>query len=106
MAAEDDDIAKLMREIDAMNAGTSASPTPSPGAQVPATQPSKEVESSDDGARGKWALMAAVGGLIAGGIIGGLLWFLPGISPWSTGVGAALGAAIVALISGPPNWMK
>lgn len=106
MSSDDEELAKLMREIDAVTG-----PSPSAGAapaQPPVPATSKEVAKSDDGSgsRGKWALIAAAGGGVVGFIVGSILWFLPGFSGVPTALGAALGAAIIALISGPPNWMK
>lgn len=101
---DDDELAKLMREIEQFdNPGTPTQPsTPAP------TQPSSEVARTDSpgaGGKGKWVAISAVGGGITGAVIGGFLWFLPGVDALSTGLGAALGGAIVALVGKPPKWL-
>ncbi len=98
--AEPDDIEKLLREIDAMNAGAPA------GKQVPAAPEPKAVEaapSSSGGSRLGWAGVSAVGGFFAGGLAGAILPFVQ--SP-SAAVGAAIGAAIVGLVGRPPKWLS
>jgi len=110
MSTDDEDLAKLMREIDAMNGSPaeSAPAPPAPTAAVPATTGSNEVATTDDASspRAKWTGMAAIGGGVSGFIAGTVLWFLPGVNSISTGIGAAFGAAVVAAISGPPKWLK
>jgi hypothetical protein len=39
-----------------------------------------------------------------GGITGTVLAFLPWVSTLSTAIGAALGGAVMAAVSGPPGW--
>lgn len=95
--ADPDDIDKLLREVAALNApGGAVQPKPS-AAAVP--------EKGGSG-RGVWTGACAVGGLVVGGAAGSVLWFLPYISPGPTAVGAALGAAVAGLISGPPAWFR
>ncbi len=117
---QDEDIEKLLREIDAMNAGGG----------VPATQPDRAVEgrgqsgaaaaagagggkdsggevtSATRSARMSWAGVSAAGGLAVGGFVGTILAFLPSVGTLSTAVGAALGAAGASAISGPPDWFR
>jgi hypothetical protein len=102
--ADDDDIEALLREIDQMS---STDPVADDQAVVPVSS-KKEVEDSgkSGGNRLAWAGVAAVGSGAGGFLLGLLLWFLPWISPGATSVGAALGGAMVALVSGPPGWMK
>ena len=102
--SEPDDIEKLLREIDAMNAGGGKS------AQVPAVPQGKEVESTDAaksgagaGGRVAWTGTTAIGGFFAGGLAGAIL---PFVDSGSAAVGAAIGAAIVAALSGPPGWFS
>lgn len=97
MGQQEDDIDRLLREVNAMTAGPSKAVTPAPGAQPAPTV-------SSGGGRATWTGVSAVGGGVLGGIVGSLLWFLPWISPGSTAVGAALGAAAVGYLSGPPRW--
>ncbi len=96
---EPDDIEKLLREIDAMNAGTPA------GKQVPAAPQPKAVEAAptSGGSRMAWAGASAIGGFFAGGLAGAILPFVG--SP-SAAVGAAFGAAIVGAIGRPPKWFS
>ena len=104
--SEPDDIEKLLREIDAMNAGGGKS------APVPAVPQGKEVESTDAaksgagagaGGRVAWAGTTAIGGFFAGGLAGAIV---PFVGSGSAAVGAAIGAAIVAALSGPPGWFS
>lgn len=100
--SEPDDIEKLLREIDAMNAGGGQP------AQVPATPQRKEVEAADAGKSGAggrvaWAGTSAIGGFFAGGFAG---LILPFVGSGSAAVGAAIGAAIASAVSGPPGWFS
>lgn len=101
--ANDDDIERLLREVEALESGGSA-------AKPPAKAQSNEVAATDtdEGGRSRtsWALVAAAGGAAAGFIIGTLLGFLPLVDGLSTGLGAAVGAFLAALIGGPPGWYR
>ncbi len=110
--AGDEDIEKLLREIDAMNAG----------GQVPAPQPNRAITGSGEtgvaaagsgkatpagrSARMTWTGVSTLGGLAAGGFVGTVLAFLPAMSTVSTAVGAAMGAAAAGFVSGPPDWFS
>lgn len=100
--SQPDDIDKLLREIDAMNAGSGQ------GAALPAPAENKAIEpaakSSGGSGRVAWTGASAVGGLLAGGVVGTVLTFLPYVSTASTAVGAAIGAALAGFVSGPPAW--
>ena len=100
--SQPDDIDKLLREIDAMNAG------PGPSSALPAPAQNKAIEpapgSTGGSGRVAWAGASAVGGLLVGGVTGTILTFLPSVSTVSTAVGAALGAAVAGFVSGPPTW--
>ena len=104
--ADDDDIEALLREIDQMNAAEKSGGDQS---VVPAKS-GKEVASEDDeggrSPRFTWMLIAAAGSGGIGFLVGLFLAFLPFLSPIDTAVGAALGGAIAALISGPPKWLS
>jgi hypothetical protein len=101
----DDDIERLLREVDALEGGRGQQ---QPG--VPAKQPGKQVQPAGGEPGGSrrlaWVALAGAGGAVTGFIIGALLSILPWVSSMSTAVGAALGAALVALISGPPRWFE
>ncbi len=107
MANDDDDIEKLLAEIDAMD---NAKPSSSQPAKPPAKRQKAEVEKSEDDDSGVgrvgWALIAGGGAGILGFLIGTFFWVLPGVNGWSTGIGAFVGGAIVALLSGPPKWLS
>ncbi len=95
--ASEDEIEKLLREIAAQD-----SPQTTPLQRKDSNLPAQQNESTSGG-RITYAIAgAAVMG--AGGAVSGL--FLPGISMISTGIGAAVGAFLIALISGPPRWFS
>lgn len=95
--ASDDEIEKLLKEISAQD-----SPQPARVKREDSVTPAQR----DDGTSGGRLAYAAVGAAVlgAGGAISGLL--LPGISIISTGIGAAVGAFVIALVSGPPRWFS
>jgi len=95
--ASEDEIEKLLREIAAQD-----SPQSAPVQRKDSSPPAQQRESSSGG-RVAYAL---AGGVVmgVGGAASGLL--LPGITMISTGVGAAVGAFLIALISGPPRWFS
>ena len=103
--SQPDDIERLLREIDAMNAGSGQ------GAALPAPAQNKAIEpapasGASGGGRVAWAGASAFGGLLVGGVTGTILTFLPSVSTVSTAVGAALGAAVAGFVSGPPDWFR
>lgn len=109
MAADDDDLARLMKEIEEFDRSTGASPaapTPQPTGSAEVAKRSSDVAERSSGSRGKWAVIAAVGAAVAGFFVGSVLWFLPYVNGPSMALGSALGAALVALISGPPKWLR
>lgn len=94
----DDDIERLLREVNAMN-----SPAGQP-AKAPQNTPARATESSG-GAGGR--IVFAVG---SGAVLGVAGWFggliMPFVGSFSAGVGAAFGAFVAALIAGPPRWFS
>jgi anti-sigma factor RsiW len=96
MAAEDE-IEKLLREISSQDLPKSA-----PVQRKESTTPDQQSESTSGGRISFAIAGAAVMG--AGGAASGLI--LPGISMISTGIGAAFGAFLIALVSGPPRWFS
>lgn len=84
----DDDVERLLREIQQSTGGVPA-PAPKP-------EPSGAV------GRVGFAIVAGVGG-------GGVAWFiglvLPFVSATSAGIGGITAAALTALIAGPPRWL-
>lgn len=99
--SQPDDIERLLREIDAMNAGSGSS------AALPAGPQKKAIEPASQGSRGSgrvpWAGASAVGGLMVGGLAG---LFLPGMGMVQGGLAAALGAVVTGFVSGPPDWFR
>jgi len=95
--ASEDEIEKLLREISAQD-----SPQSAPLQRNESRSPAEQSESTSGGRIPYAAAGAAVMG--AAGAAAGLL--LPGISIMSTGIGAAAGAFLIALISGPPRWFS
>jgi hypothetical protein len=95
--ASDDEIEKLLREISGQD-----SPQPAPVQRKESGAPAQRDQSTSGGRVAYAAVGAAVMG--AGGAVAGLL--LPGISIFSTGIGAAVGAFIIAMVSGPPRWFS
>lgn len=100
--ADSDDIDKLLAEIDAMNRRTGAAPVPGAKPGVPATQSAPESGSD----RAKWTAASALGAGVTGLVAGTVLTFLPYVGGIQTGIGAALGGAVVGFISGPPKWFQ
>ncbi len=95
--ASEDEIEKLLAEIAVQN-----SP---PAAMIQRKDSSPLAQTSEATSSGRIAF--AVAGAAVMGVAGtasGL--FLPGISMISTGVGAAVGAFLIALIGGPPRWFS
>ena len=95
--ASDDEIEKLLREISGQD-----SPQPAPVQRKESGTPAQRDQSTSGGRFAFAAVGAAVMG--AGGAMAGLL--LPGISIFSTGIGAAVGAFVIAMVSGPPRWFS
>jgi len=58
------------------------------------------------GSRLGFAALAGLGGAVVGGGVGLVLWVLPFIGPVSTALGAAIGAFVTALVTGPPRWFR
>jgi hypothetical protein len=111
--SQSDDIDKLLREIEAMNkrglGASGAAPVPAErSACVVASGRGSAVQGgTGEGSRGgriAWTGVSAVGGFLAGGLVGTVLAILPSIGTLSTAVGAALGGALVGFVSGPPGW--
>ena len=101
----DDDIERLLREVNAMNnpnASTSGSRSPEP---TKSKDLAKEDDSSSGGAGGRLAFAVGSGAVLGvAGWFGGLL--MPFVGSFSAGVGAAFGAFVASLIAGPPRWFS
>jgi len=110
MASDDDEIARLLREVDAVT-GTGAAPSePVQREQSGKARSGKEVVTTADGAgmgaRTKWVGIAAAGSGLVGFVGGTVLAFLPFVDGFSTAIGAAAGAALTAAVGGPPRWLR
>ncbi len=94
----DDDIERLLREVNALNGPSQVPAPPAAASSVPAKK-----ETSSAGGR----LAFAVG---SGAVLGAAGWFggllMPFVGSFSAGVGAAFGAFAAALIAGPPRWFS
>jgi hypothetical protein len=99
----DDEIERLLREIDAANSATAARPS----GEV--AKPGREVATTDSGGgRLAFSVVAAVGmGAVAFGV-GAFLWFVPVINPSAIdmGFGGAIAGFITGLVAGPPKWFS
>jgi len=101
----DDDIERLLREVNAMNNPSSTAA----GSRSPEASKSKDVAKKDDssggGAGGRVAFAVGSGAVLGvAGWFGGLL--MPFVGSFSAGVGAAFGAFVASLIAGPPRWFS
>ncbi len=95
--ASEDEIEKLLAEIAVQN-----SPPAATIQRKDSSPLAKPTEATSSGRLAFAVAGAAVMG--AAGAASGL--FFPGISMISTGVGAAVGAFLIALIGGPPRWFS
>ena len=100
----DDDIERLLREVNAMNnpaAGGQRTPERSSVSRPPA----KQDDSSGGGVGGRLAFAVGSGAVLGvAGWFGGLM--MPFVGSFSAGVGATFGAFFTALIAGPPRWFS
>ena len=98
----DDDIERLLREVNALNSGATSSSSP----KVPATSSPKSAAKKEASSAGGRLAFAVGSGVVLGaaGWFGGLL--MPFVGSFSAGVGAAFGAFAAALIAGPPRWFS
>jgi len=94
----EDEIERLLREIDATS-------SPRPAAQ-PAPSSSREVATADSGSAGG-RLAFAVG---AAGVTGVGAWLFGVFTPWTDaldmGFAAAVAAFLTGLVAGPPKWFS
>lgn len=103
----DDDIERLLREVNAMN-DPSAAGQRSPERASASRPPAKNDDSSGGGAGGRLAFAVGSGVVVGalGAAAGAILIVLPFIGPVTTGVGAAFGAFVATLVAGPPRWFS
>jgi hypothetical protein len=97
-----DDLDRLLRDLDAMNTpavGGKAAGTPARrgGGEVAVGGPGRK---GTAGGRMAWTGVGAVGA----GVVGGVAGVLPFVTSFSAAVGAAIGGAAIAFMSGPPRW--
>lgn len=98
----EDEIERLLRELDATSG---AKPASTPGS-TPATKPAAEVARTDDGKPGG-RVAFAVG---AAAVTGVGAWVFAVFTPWTDaldmGFAAAGAAFITGLVAGPPRWFS
>lgn len=96
----DDDIERLLREVDALNSGK-----PAP-ANVPA-KADASVPAKSDAKQSSARLAFAVGATV---VLAPVTWFVGLILPFqsavSAGIGGAIAAFVTAFIAGPPRWFS
>ena len=92
-----DEIERLLREV-----GQTTSPGGSSGSQIEKRR-SEVAKSSSAGGRLAFAILMAV---LVGAVTWGVGVLLPFVGAVSAGVGGAIGAALCALIAGPPRWFS
>jgi len=99
----DDDIERLLREVQATNSPASSGRSPQPARSA---QPAKNDDDSSGGGAGGRLAFAVGSGAVLGvaGWFGGLL--MPFVGSFSAGVGATGAAFITALVAGPPRWFS
>lgn len=98
----EDDIEKLLREI---NATTSGSSSPKAADDSAVAKSSREVEQSSGGAGGRLAFSVVAAGITGVGA------FLFGVfTPWTDaldmGFAAAVAGFLTGLVAGPPRWFS
>jgi hypothetical protein len=94
----EDEIERLLREI---NATTGSTP-----AQPPATKPSAEVAKPDERASGGRLAFAVIAGVGLGGLTFVFSLLTPFTDNFWTAAGAAGGAFVTGLVAGPPRWFS
>jgi hypothetical protein len=100
----DDEIERLLREIDATNAAAGAKP----GSSVEKKTNTPANTDGSAGGRLAFSLVAGVSmGVVAFGA-GAFLWLVPFINPSAIdmGFGGAIAGFVTALIAGPPRWFS
>lgn len=101
-----DDIERLLAEVNKTKSSGGASPAKnSPSKNTPAKKSSGDVDSSKGtGGRLAFAVVAAALFGVVGFVLGLFVPFFLG--GFDTGIGAAIGAFLTALIAGPPRWFS
>lgn len=94
----EDEIERLLREVQQTSGGT-------PPAKQPSGAPPAKAESADGGGLGRVAF--AGGSAVALGVAGWVVGvFTPFVGAPGMGLGAALGAFVTGLVAGPPRWLS
>jgi hypothetical protein len=97
-----DDIERLLAEVNKTTAGGASAGS---AKNVPAKKSRGEVESSQNaGGRLAFAVVAAALFGVVGFVFGLFVPFFLG--GFDTGIGAAFGAFLTALVAGPPRWFS
>lgn len=95
----EDEIERLLREIDATNTGKPSS------APVPSSAPKAEVAKPEASGGGRLAFAVLSGGVLG---IGAFVFavFTPWTDAWDMGFAAAGAAFLTGLVAGPPKWFS
>ncbi len=99
----DDEIERLLREINATNATPAAS-----SGSVEKSDRSPATREDGGGGRLAFSVVAGVGMGVATFGVGAFLWFVPFINPSALdmGLGGAIAGFVTGLIAGPPKWFS
>ena len=100
----DDDIERLLREVNATSGGAPSTP-PAQGDSKAVAKRSRDLEPTSGGAGGRVAFSVVAAGITGVGA------FLFGIfTPWTDaldmGFAAAVAAFLTGLVAGPPRWFS
>jgi len=104
----DDDIERLLREVNATSSGATSSVATTPGDSVEKKSNSPAKADGAGGGRLAFAVVSGVGmGAVAFGA-GAFLWLVPFINPSALdmGFGGAIAGFLTGLIAGPPRWFS
>ena len=90
--ATDDEIERLLREVEGLDRPAAKPPAPQQG-----KQPAQQHEAGETSPRVEWAIKMG----LLGAVLGALVAFLPFIGLISGAVGGAVGGAVAGYLSGP-----
>jgi hypothetical protein len=97
----DDDIERLLREINA----TTGQPPAQPG-QTPARKPDAEPATTSGSSAGGRVAFAAIAGVVMGAGSFMFAVFTPWTSAFDMGMAGAGAAFLTGLVAGPPKWFS
>ncbi|TAK70741.1 MAG: hypothetical protein EPO13_02435 [Actinomycetota bacterium] len=100
--AGDDDIERLLREVEAANSGSPAAVGREPARSRP-KDAAQQADSPGGVGRFRFAVMAALVMAVPTGLLG---LFLPFVGSFQLAIGGAIGAFATAAVAGPPRWLR